>query len=153
MNATNKLFYESGRATQGDNRNYFVKALNQIIEDGFIKISIVQKGKVWTNPNFKDEKGNLRKFHIEIKGYGVVGRYNDANFDAKGLLTYVAKFIQFPKVAEAHTKSILLNSLEACECDRCYGKGIIKAFNFYCQGICFKCYGSKYMITKKVLSV
>ena len=153
MNATNKLFIDSGRPEQGDNRNYFVKALNKIIEEGFIKIAIQEKGKIWTNPKFKDAQGNLRKFNIEIKGYGCTGRYYDSNFDAKGLLTYVAQFIQFPQVAEAHTKSLFVESLETCECDRCNGLGFIKAFDDYCNGICFQCYGSKYMVRTKVLSV
>ena len=152
-NATNRLFTESGRPEQGDNRNYFVKALNKIIDDGFIKISIQQKGKIWTTPKFKDNSGNLRKFNIDIKGYGFTGRYYDSNFGAKDLLTYVAKFIQFPQVSDAHIKSISVSSLEVCECDRCNGMGFIKAFNYYCNGICFECYGSKYSVKRKVITV
>lgn len=153
MNATNKLFTESGRPEQGDNRSYFVKALNQIINDGLIKINIQEKGKIWTNPRHKDSKGNLIKFNIEIKGYGCTGRYYDNNFNAIDLLTYLAEFIQHPKVAESHIKSISVDTMKICECDRCNGKGFIKQFDYYCNGICFKCYGSKYMVDKTILSV
>jgi hypothetical protein len=153
MNTTNKLFTESLRPEQGDNRSYFVKALNQIIADGFISIEIAPKGKVWTNPNFKDSKGNLRDFNIQVKGYGWTGRYYDRDFNAKDLLGYVAKFIKNPSIIDLHVKSISLNISEVCECDRCMGQGFIKAFNYYCDGICFKCYGSKYMIQKRVLTV
>ena len=153
MNATNKLFTESGRPEQGDNRSYFVKALNQIIEDGLIKVNIQEKGKMWTNPRHKDSKGNLIKFNIEIKGYGCTLRYYDNTITAKSLLTLVAKFIQYPKVSESHVKSISVDTMETCECDRCNGQGFIKQFDYYCNGICFKCYGSKYMVVKTTLSV
>jgi hypothetical protein len=153
MNATNKLFVESLRPEQGDNRNYFVKALNQIIEDGFISIKIAPKGKVWTNHNFKDAKGNLRDFDIQVKGYGWVGRYYDGNFNARDLLGYVAKFIKNPSIIDLHVKTISMNVNEICPCDRCNGQGFIKAFDYYCDGICFKCYGSKYMVVKKTLSI
>ena len=152
-NATTKLFVESGRTEQGDNRSYFVKALNQIIADGFITINIQQIGKVWKNPNHKDDNGNPKKFNIEIKGYGCTGRYYDSNFNAKDLLSYVAQFIQYPKVSDNHVKSIKLDTLHTCECDRCMGQGFIKSFDYYCNGICFQCYGSKYMVKKKTLSI
>jgi hypothetical protein len=152
-NRTNSLFIASGRPTQGDKRNLFVKTIDQIIEDGFIQISIQQIGKIWTNQNFKDSQGNLKKFNIEIKGYGCTGKYYDSSFSAKDLLTYVAQFIKFPKVAESHIQTLRLNSMEICECDRCNGQGFIKAFDYYCDGICFKCYGSKYVPTKKTLIV
>lgn len=153
MNAVNKMFIESGRPDQGDLRNYFVKALNQIIEDGFIKISIQEKGRIWTHPRHVDNNGNLRKYNIAIEGYGYIIRRYDSNFDAKDLLRYVAEFIKFDRVSEAHVKTIALSTFETCECDRCNGIGFIDAFKYYCGGICFKCYGSKYMIVKNVLTV
>jgi hypothetical protein len=153
MNATNKLFTESLRPEQGDNRNYFVKALNQIIEDGFITIAIQTKGRIWTNPRHKDNNGNLKKFNIEIKGYNFTSRIYDNNFSAKDLLTYIADFIQADELKGLHKSKLDVMSLETCECDRCNGMGFIKAFDFNCNGLCFQCYGSKYMVKKRVLSV
>lgn len=152
-NLVNKLFIKSGRPEQGDNRNYFVNALNKILNDGFITIEIQEKGRVWTNPRNKNEDGSLKKFNIEIKGYNFVYRSYDNNFNAKDLLTKVAKFIQKDEIKNAHVLSMSVNSLETCECDRCSGQGFIKQFDYYCNGICFKCYGSKYMVTKKTLTI
>ena len=74
MNATNKLFTESKRSEQGDNRSYFVKALNKILDDGLIKVQIQEIGMIWTDERYKDDNGNLKKFNVIIKGYGRIRR-------------------------------------------------------------------------------
>jgi hypothetical protein len=153
MSKVNELFQQSGRPNQGDNRNYFVKALNKVIEDGFITIKIQQKGKIWTNPKHVAIDGSLKKFNIEISGYGWINRSYRNIFSAEELLIIVGDFIQTPEVSEAHIKSLSVNAYEVCKCERCYGKGIIPAFHYYCNGICFQCYGSKYQIVKKKLTV
>jgi hypothetical protein len=152
-NLVNELFVNSGRPEQGDNRSYFVKALNKVLSDGFIKVQIQQKGRIWTNNNFVDANGNLRKFNIEIKGYGWTKRVYSDNFDASDLLKYVGQFIQIPAVAEKHKTTITGTGFECVECSRCNGKGIIPAFNYYCQGICFDCYGSKYQVRRLTITV
>jgi hypothetical protein len=153
-NLVNELFTNANREEQGDNRSYFVKALNKIIADGFITISIQEKGRIWTNPKHKDSKGNLKKFDVEIKGYGFTLRaYLGSDFDAKDVLQEVGTFIQNPSVSEKHIKSFAISSLEECECERCNGKGFIPQFNYYCGGICFECYGSKYSVKKVTLAV
>jgi len=153
MSKVNELFEQSGRPNQGDNRNYFVKALSKVLEDGFITIKLQEKGKIWTNPKFVAKDGSLIKFNIEIKGYGWTKRVYESNFSAKDLLAHVGTFIQNPSISEQHVKSISVNTFEVCECSRCNGKGIIPAFNYYCDGICFQCYGSKYEFKKKTVTV
>jgi len=153
-NLVNELFTNANREEQGDNRSYFVKALNKILADGFITISIQEKGRIWTTPKHKDSNGNLKKFDVEIKGYGFVLRaYLGSDFDAKDVLQEVGTFIQYPSVSEKHIKSFAISSLEECECKRCNGKGFIPQFNYYCGGICFECYGSKYSVKKVTLAV
>lgn len=153
MNAVNQLFENSGRATQGDNRNYFVKALNKVLQDGFITIEVVQKGKVWTNPRHLNKDGTLREFNIIIKGYGYIRRVYLRDFSAKDLLKQVGEFIQDPRIAEMHIKSISVEFNEVCQCERCNGMGIIPQFYYYCSGICFECYGSKYSFKRKSIAV
>jgi hypothetical protein len=153
MNLVNQLFVNSGRPEQGDNRSYFVKALNKVLSDGFIKVSIQDKGRVWTNPKYVDSNGQLKKFDIEIKGYGYTARVYRGSFSATDLLKVIGEFIQSPEISEKHIKSITASGLEICECSRCYGKGVIPAFSYYCNGICFECYGSKYSVRKFSLSV
>jgi hypothetical protein len=153
MNKVNQLFLESGRPEQGDNRNYFVKALDKVLADGFISVKIQQAGKIWTNPKHKDSNGNLIKFNIEISGYGWRRRVYLSSFSAKDLLKEVGSFIQIPSVSDAHSKSISVSGLEVCQCERCNGKGIIPQFDYYCGGICFECYGSKYSVKKITITV
>jgi hypothetical protein len=152
MNKVNQLFQESGRPNQGDNRNYFVKALDKVLTDGFISIKIQQDGKIWTNPKHKDSNGNLIKFNIEIIGYGWRRRVYLNSFSAKDLLREVGLFVQNPSISDAHVKSISVSGLEVCECGRCNGTGIIPQFHYYCSGICFECYGSKYSVKKVTIT-
>jgi Zn finger protein HypA/HybF involved in hydrogenase expression len=74
-------------------------------------------------------------------------------FGARELLLLVGEFIQDPIIADAHIKSISVKTDEICKCTRCNGKGIIDQFKYYCDGICFQCYGSKYEIVKKTVTV
>ena len=153
MSKVNELFMESGRPNQGDNRNYFVKALNKVLEDGFITIKLQKSGFVWTNPKYVDSNGELKKFNIEIRGYGHIYRVFLRQFTAMDLLLYVGKFIQNPQIAEKHINSISVDAYEICKCSRCMGKGRIEQFNYYCDGICFQCYGSQYDLKKKTVTV
>jgi hypothetical protein len=152
-NLVNELFVNSGRPQQGDNRRYSVKALNKILSDGIISISVNEKGYSWTNKTFVDKSGNLRKFNIVIKGYGVTGRYYDTNFDSTDLLKFVAQFIQSPLVKDKHLSSISGKIGEHIQCEKCNGLGTIEAFNYYCNGICFDCYGSGTMFIKRTITI
>ena len=153
QNLVNELFVNSGRPEQGDNRSYFVKALNKVLSDGFIKVEIAPRGKKWTNKNYADAQGNLKPFTIVIKGYGWITRCYMSEFDASYLLKQVGKHIQIPEVAEKHKTTITGHGFECVECSRCHGQGIIPAFHYYCQGICFDCYGSKYQVRRLTITV
>lgn len=154
MNTVNQLFQNSGRPAEGDNRNYFVKALNKVLQDGFITIQVQEKGMIWTHPKHVNEDGTLKKFNVMIEGYGYIRRvYLRRDFTAKDLLQQVGEFIQDPKIAEKHIKSISVDFNEICECQRCNGQGIIPQFHYYCSGICFECYGSRYSFKRKSIAV
>jgi len=153
-NLVNKLFTAAHRPEQGDNRAFIVKTLNKVLADGIVDVQISEKGKVWTNKNHIDSNGNMIEFNIQIKAYGWTRRvYVSHWISADDVLKNVGKLLQNPNVSDKHTTSIQLSGLEVCECPRCNGKGIIPAFHYYCQGICFECYGSKYSLRKYTLSV
>ena len=148
-NLVNELFKNANRQKQGDNRSYYVKCLNNILKDGVIKIRLSEKGKVWTNQKFKDTNGNLRKFNVQLDAYGWTGRYYfDKYIDAECVIKAIAKFISNSEISELHIKSMNINGNEICECSKCNGKGIITAFSHICNGICFDCYGAKYVVKK-----
>lgn len=153
MNLTNKLFTDAGRPEQGDNRSYFVKALNHILSDGFIQVKISDKGKSWTNKNYLSADGKEKDFNIQIIGYGYKMRAYASNMDVRAVVTNVAKFIKGEKIKDLHVKSITGFYMDSCECDRCHGNGFIKAFSHVCEGVCFQCYGSGTMVVKRTLSV
>ena len=152
-NLVNELFVNANRPEQGDNRSYYVKSLNKILNDGIITIAINERGNYWTNPSYIDANGKLKPFNVKISGYGMIRRCFIGELSAEDLLKQVAKFVHDPRVSEKHTKSLKFSGLNVVECSRCNGQGIIRAFSHVCQGICFECYGSKYSIAKYTMSV
>ena len=152
-NLVNELFVNSGRPEQGDNRSYFVRALNKVLSDGFISVAIAPHGRIWNNKNYVDAEGNCKPFTIEIRAYGWVTRSYMDDFTASDLIKLVGKHIQIPQVAEQHKITTSGSGFECVECSKCYGKGIIPAFSHYCKGICFDCYGSKYQVRRLTITV
>lgn len=153
-NLVNKLFTAAGRPEQGDNRSFIVKTLNKVLADNIIDVTISEMGRVWTNKKHVDSNGNMKEFNIQIKAYGWTRRvYVSHGISANDVLKNIGLFLQNPNVADKHTTSIRVSGLEVCECTRCHGKGIIPAFHYYCQGICFECYGSKYSLRKYTVAV
>jgi hypothetical protein len=152
-NLVNELFVNANRPEQGDNRSYYVKSLNKILNDGIITIAIKERGMHWTNSSFVDSNGKLKPFDVKISGYGMIRRCFLREFNAEDLLKQVAKFVHDPRISEKHTTSLKVSGLDVVECYRCNGRGFIPGFSHVCQGICFECYGSKYVQKKYTLSV
>lgn len=152
-NLVNELFVNANRPEQGDNRSYYVKSLNKILNDGILKINIAPNKMHWTNPNFKDANGNIKPWDIQISGHGMIRRVYLQKFNAEDLLKQIAKFVQDPRVSEKHTTSLKVSGVHSVECYKCNGRGIIPGFRHVCQGICFECYGTKYVPKKYTLSV
>ena len=149
-NLVNELFVNANRPEQGDNRSYYVKSLNKILNDGILVIKIAPKG---FHDKIVDANGNQKPYDVEISGHGMVMRVFLKEFDAEDLLKKVAKFVQDPRVSEKHTTSLKVSGFESVQCYKCNGRGIIPGFRHVCQGICFECYGTKYVPRKYTLSV
>lgn len=152
-NLVNELFVNANRPEQGDNRSYYVKSLNKILNDGILTIEISKRGFHSTNPSFVDANGKLKPFDVKISGHGMVRRVFLREFSAEDLLKQIAKFVQDPRISEKHTTSLRVSGFHVVECYKCNGRGIIPAFSHVCQGICFDCYGTKYVPKKYTLSV
>ena len=153
LNNVNKIFTESGRPNQGDNRSYYVKTLNKVLTDGHISISLSNNGKVWTSPRFLDKDGNVKEFNLEVRGYGFRRRVYCSNLDAERVLIEVSKFIKDPRVSESHVNSMKVSGKMCIDCKKCRGKGRILAFMHVCDGLCFDCYGTKYETVNYTVSV
>jgi len=132
-----------------NNRNYFTKALNKVISDGFISFEIQDKGKIWLG----DSGTHEGKFNLIVRGYGRRSRIYLREINSRNILQCVGNFVMNPNVAEKHIATITTGCNEIEPCAKCNGKGIIPLFSYYCGGLCFDCYGSKYMIVKRLITV
>lgn len=144
-NKTSEILVEAGYE-KTDNRSYFTKALNKVINDGHIIIQVMPKGKI-----MKYEDG--RKANLIIKGYKRISRVYLYNVNPNTILRSVGDFIKDPIVAERHLETISVSENCIEPCAKCNGKGYIPLFSYYCGGLCFDCYGSKYMIVKRTITV
>lgn len=153
-NLVNELFTNANYPEQGDFKNHIIKTLNKILEDGYFSIQIAEKGKTWKNKNKVDINGKSMQYNIVIRGYGHRGRYYVSNsVSPMNILQCIYKFISIPEVADNHIKSMTMQMHELHKCDRCMGIGYIYKFNHVCDGICFDCYGTKYKVIKKTITL
>lgn len=144
-NKTSEILVEAGYK-KTDNRSYFTKALNKVINDGHITIQVMPKGKI-----MKYDDGI--KANLIIKGYKRISRVYLYNVNPNTILRSVGDFIKHPIVAERHLETISVSENCIEPCAKCKGKGYIPLFSYYCGGLCFDCYGSKYMIVKRTITV
>ena len=142
-NYIKQILEKANRSCDSDNRSSITRSINKCIDNGYLKIAIQEQGRIWTNPKIKNEDGSLFKFNIEVKGFGrKYVNYFGGKISENEILRFVGVILNENKVyiGEQFT--------QGCECSRCNGKGIIQAFNYYCEGICFECYGSGRSIEK-----
>ena len=152
-NQVNEIFKAANRPLQGDNRSYYVRCLNKILTDGFIKFEIAPQGIAFTNNSYRDKDGNLIQFNLEIKGYGFVRRSFCKGLSAELILQAISKFIKSDKVSEHHTKSLEIYGNKVIPCEKCQSKGVIPTLMHVCDGMCFDCYGTKYLVKSYKISI
>ncbi len=80
---------------------------------------------------------------VEIKGIDkkIFRRKVDSStIDAFDVLRFVGKVLQREDVKAVIKSYVDIDSA----CKRCGGEGYIRAFSYYCNGICFGCFGLGY---------
>jgi len=129
------IFEKAGYPCNFNRRNRWFKALAEVHESGLVNFDICEKGKVWSSET-------VSKYNIKINGVGRMMRsYCKATtITPYDVLRVVGKFLQDAAVKEQIKSHVNLD----CSCDRCNGRGFIPMFHYYCDGICFECYGSGY---------
>ena len=142
-NYIKQILDKANRSCDSDNRSSITRAINKCIDNGYLKIAIQEQGMIWTNPKLKNDDGSLYKFNIQVKGFGkTYSKYVSGKISENEILRYIGKILNDNSVRIGEQFK------QGCECSRCNGDGFIKAFNYYCEGVCFECYGSGRSIEK-----
>jgi hypothetical protein len=68
--------------------------------------------------------------------------YDNTSFDIEGLQLRVAKLISIIRGNGDFMKQEVFAKHGKCSCGKCDGNGIIPAFAYYANGVCFDCGGS-----------
>lgn len=142
-NYIKQILEKANRSCNSDNRSSITRSINKCIDNGYLKIAIQEQGRIWTNPKIKNEDGSLYKFNMQVTGFGKnYSKYVSGKISENEILRYIGKILNQNKVRIGE------QFVQGCECSRCHGDGFIQAFNYYCEGICFECYGSGRSIEK-----
>jgi hypothetical protein len=141
-NHISQILADAGRSSDYNNRSFFTKSLNSVLDKGLVKIEIQQVGKIWQNAKVD------HNFNLIITGFGRIARiYIQGKMEPREILLKVGGFLN----SEHIKKQIGISLTVGCSCERCNGNGIIKQFHYYCAGICFECFGSGRSITTKTI--
>ena len=130
-----EILTEAGHPTEGDNRNRAIKGCNQSLKAG-IKITICERGRHYTDKNDKH-------FNLQVSGFGWKRTHfyrgtREEKMTPFQVLRVLAWFLQGDNVRK-ELKNLHAHTPRTC--GKCNGKGIIPAFYYYAEGICFDCMG------------
>jgi galactitol-specific phosphotransferase system IIB component len=132
--ATNiqEILSKEGYNIEGmDNRNRSVKNINSVLKNSDIIIKVCKNGMKWTG---SDNKPYNVKITLPSVGSA---RFYFKSIDPSGILTVLGKFLRMDEVKE----KLYSETEEPCTCGKCEGAGVIPAFYFYADGVCFDCMG------------
>lgn len=68
--------------------------------------------------------------------------FNNTRISVDSIQTRVAQLIKIVKEKEDFLTPRLFQAKGECSCSKCHGNGIILAFAYYANGVCFDCGGS-----------
>lgn len=148
---TAQEIFKKAKYATSDNRSINWRNINKAIEFG-INIEVVELGYTRTSQGgtkyrfglkYKLENGKLycRYFLADhLKRYA-----SNSDIVASYLIERIIYF-RNELVELGHFESSIKIAQEKgmCKCDKCKGKGIIPAFMYYCEGVCFDCMGLGY---------
>lgn len=141
MKATNPLkdiMLQAGRDGNITNRSYYVKAVNNVLNSGFVSIKVCALGKVWEGSDGVD-------YNLKVTAGGWASRLKINHMGATDILRAIGNLLLKPQVKD----KIKANVFVADKCQKCNGVGHIPAFHYYCSGICFDCCGTGFDFKNK----
>jgi len=141
METVKDIFEKQGYTYKSDNRNRTHRSLQRLLDSGFISFRVCEKGKVFVS------KSDGAKYNVSVsvkksENSWRIFRYKSGctNIDGYDVLKLIGITLQLPEVKEVIKSYVDVDST----CQRCNGVGIVPAFHYYCDGICFECYGLGY---------
>jgi len=139
MATVKEIFEKEGYTYDKDNRNYAHKSLQGLLDTGLISFTVCQAGMVWNKDGVKyNIKVSIKMPDGKFNVWYVLSKVN--NKDASVVLKAIGGILQKPQVKEFMRSYVDIDHT----CKKCEGRGIIPAFHYYCNGICFDCYGIGY---------
>ena len=138
MKTVKEIFEAEGHTYDKDGRNRTHRSLQSLLDSELVTFRVCEKGKVWTN------KSNGFKYNVRVSVKRPEGTYftqyiksSITNIDGYDILKLIGQTLQLDAV-----KSFMKSNVDIdCTCQKCEGRGIIPQFGYYCNGICFDCYG------------
>ena len=131
-----EILSKEGYSIEGlSNRKRSVRNINSVLKNSDVTIAVCEKGKVW---NIENVKFNIK---ISLPGTATsrfyvkeLNQHTDIPFT---ILKLLAKFLRRDVV-----KAKIYSETEVpCKCMKCDGAGVIPAFYYYADGVCFDCMG------------
>jgi len=141
INTIKGIFAAAGFPCEHETRrSRAFKGLCDLIESGLITFEICENGFHWVS-----KKGN--QYNVLVQGVGRLSRYKiKGNVQPINILKACGNFLQGEEVKKEIKSFVNLD----LSCDRCQGRGHIPQYSYWCNGICFECYGTGYSKKKKI---
>lgn len=137
MQTIQEILKKEGFNTEGmDNRNRAIKSINSVLKNSDVTMSICEKGMKWTGNDSKPYNVKITLPSVGSVRYYIKHIEQHSNI-AYSLLSLLGKFLRMEKIKE----KLYSETEEPCTCMKCEGKGVIPAFYYYADGVCFDCMG------------
>lgn len=132
------IFESQGYKYNKDGRNRTHRALQSLLDSGLISFSVCEKGMVWT----RKKNGFKYNVRVSIKKpdgvfYNVYTKSTITNIDSYDVLKIIGGVLQRDEVKSFMNSYVDIDA----SCHKCNGVGFIPMFHYYCNGVCFDCYG------------
>lgn len=132
-----QIFEKENRPYNKDGRNRAHRALQGLLDTGLVTFSVCEPKKVWVSK--KGFKYNVRVTLKRAEGifYNQYFKSTITNIDAYDVLKLIGITLQQEEVRAFMNSYVDVDST----CKKCNGQGIISYYHYYCNGVCFDCYG------------
>ena len=132
-NKLKEIRQAAGFTDTADNRSFYVKAVNTVLETGLVTITVHTKGYHLVR------KATAKRYNITATAAGWTSRAYKQRADAFDILTIIGTLLQHPEVKK-HIDAYVSHRPKCCQ--KCNGAGYIDYFKHVCNGICFDCCGT-----------
>ena len=161
-----ELANEAGYKNEGNNRQRVIKNLNLLIDAGVLKIKFIHSDRYnnetegwafWYNA--KDGFKRCTNYKFELYGRGFYGHFvakkettriwgekivsfkSNTYLDLDSMMLHIVRKLALVKTETDFMKETIYAKHGNCSCSKCDGQGIIPAFSYYANGVCFDCGG------------